>query len=222
MRWRPGSPSCSLPVPRQNGENSLAPANFRHFNGLWVLQPRPGRFAQSGTATSKCLSQCKIRKVPCRRVAHVRSAGATEPRGTPWHENGPVLVSPPKARAGGEPELYMRIPIFIIALTVSCAVVSGCGSGSPTGGGGGGFGCEQSKRFDANSAEVDGYIESKSTGQIVVFNTVVIVTDSTEIRGEDVDLEFNDLVIGMCVEADGTPDVDRIIADRIRVRNDDG
>ncbi len=133
-----------------------------------------------------------------------------------------VMVIQPEPGLGGKLELSMRILIFISVLTVSCLVVSGCGSGSPTNGSGGGFGCDQSKRFAANDAEVDGYIESKSTDQITVFGTVVTVTDTTEIRGEDADLEFDDLVIGMCVEVDGTPNGDRIVAERIRVRSDDG
>ena len=117
--------------------------------------------------------------------------------------------------------MHLRHFILIILMVAASA----CSSGTTTDGGdtGGGIGCDQRKQIEIDRAEVDGYIEAKSPGRLVVFQTTVLVDGNTDIRGDEggEQLSFDDLVIGLCVEVRGVPQGGDVLAEEIRVRTRD-
>lgn len=75
-----------------------------------------------------------------------------------------------------------------------------------------------------DDVEVEGLIEALGDSDVTVGGHTFLVTDATEIRGDHgADLTFEDLAVGMFVEAEGNVDAAGVlVADRIEVEDDGG
>jgi hypothetical protein len=109
---------------------------------------------------------------------------------------------------------------FWLALLGALTLLAGCVTES-TGPDGGG----KNGAIDINNdrARLTGFIAEKSEGQIVVLSYVVLIVESTEIKGEQENqLLPTDLLVGMWVRVEGRIDRENVIvADEIEVDSRD-